>query len=78
MFPLLPVRENVRLAAEAGSAGRGGSGGGPARVREALERADWALERVGLSRRAAVPAGSLSHGDKRRSSSRWCSPATRA
>src|SRR5207253_9810503 len=35
-------------------------------VRAALERADWALERVGLSARAAVQAGSLAHGDKRR------------
>ncbi len=35
-------------------------------MREAVERADWALARVGLSRRAAQPAGSLAHGDKRR------------
>ena len=66
VFPLLPVRENVRLAADARLGGtlrlwRRASAG-----REALERADWALERVGLSRRAAGLAGSLSHGDKRR------------
>ena len=50
-----------------GWAARCGSGGGPRGVREALERADWALERVGLSRGARLaPAGSLAHGDKRR------------
>jgi len=66
VFPRLPVRENVRLAAEAGLGGalrlwRRANG-----VRAAVERADWALERVGLGRRAASEAGSLSHGDKRR------------
>ena len=35
-------------------------------LREALDRADWALERVGLSARAETAAGSLAHGDKRR------------
>ena len=71
VFPLLPVRENVRLAAEARLGGtlrhlaaRGG-------VREALERADWALERVGLARAGAgaAPARS-SHGDKRQARAR--------
>jgi branched-chain amino acid transport system ATP-binding protein len=66
VFPLLSVRENVRLAAEAQLGGalrlwRRADG-----VREALERADWALGRVGLGRRARSSAGSLSHGDKRR------------
>jgi branched-chain amino acid transport system ATP-binding protein len=66
VFPLLTVRENVRLAAEAQLGGslrlwRRAEG-----VREALDRADWALSRVGLAQRARVPAGSLSHGDKRR------------
>jgi branched-chain amino acid transport system ATP-binding protein len=37
-----------------------------ARVRDAVERAEWALERVGLSHRAGVPAAGLSHGDKRK------------
>ena len=66
MFPLLPVRENVRLAAEARLGGARRIWRRAGAVREALERADWALERVGLSRRAAAPAGSLAHGDKRR------------
>jgi len=35
-------------------------------VREAVERAHWALERVGLSHRAALQAAGLSHGDKRK------------
>jgi branched-chain amino acid transport system ATP-binding protein len=66
VFPLLSVRENVRLAAEAQLGGalrlwRRAEG-----VREALERADWALGRVGLGARARTAAGSLAHGDKRR------------
>ena len=36
------------------------------RVREAVERAGWALDRVGLGSRGAAPAGLLSHGDKRK------------
>jgi len=66
VFPLLSVRENVRLAAEAQLGGamrlwRRADG-----VREAIERADWALGRVGLGRRARTAAGALAHGDKRR------------
>ena len=56
------------------AARRGGALGGTsrlwrraARVREALERAGWALERVGLAGRTArCRPGSLSHGDKRK------------
>jgi len=66
VFPLLPVRENVRLAAEAALGGTMRLWRRALGVREALERADWALGRVGLSARSAVPAGSLAHGDKRR------------
>jgi branched-chain amino acid transport system ATP-binding protein len=66
VFPLLPALENVRLAAEAALGGtmriwRRANG-----VREAVERATWALGRVGLGGRGAVLAGSLSHGDKRK------------
>jgi branched-chain amino acid transport system ATP-binding protein len=66
VFPLLSAFENVRLAAEARLGGtmriwrRAGS------VREALDRAGWALERVGLAGRRWTPAGSLAHGDKRK------------
>jgi branched-chain amino acid transport system ATP-binding protein len=66
VFPFLSVLENVRLAAEASIGGalriwrRAGG------VREALERAAWALERVGLAAMSPRLAGSLAHGDKRK------------
>jgi branched-chain amino acid transport system ATP-binding protein len=66
VFPLLPVLENVRLAAEAALGGTMRVWRLAARVREAVERAEWALERVGLGGRGSVPAGLLSHGDKRK------------
>ena len=66
MFPLLSVLENVRLAVEA-------SRGGALRIwhrasasTDQLERARWALGRVGLADREALPAGLLPHGDKRK------------
>ena len=64
VFPLLTVLENVRLAADAAL-------GGTMRVwRRAasvgVERAAWALDRVGLGDRGLWPAGLLSHGDKRK------------
>jgi branched-chain amino acid transport system ATP-binding protein len=66
VFPLLPVLENVRLAAEARLGGTMRIWRRGARVAAAVERARWALERVGLERRSASTAGSLSHGDKRK------------
>ena len=66
VFPFLSVLENVRLAAEASIGGalriwrRAGG------VREALDRAAWALERVGLAALSPRLAGSLAHGDKRK------------
>jgi branched-chain amino acid transport system ATP-binding protein len=64
VFPLLSVRENVRLAADAEL-------GGTMRIwRRArvvgTERAEAALERVGLGGRGDWAAGLLSHGDKRK------------
>lgn len=64
VFGLLSVRENVRLAADAET-------GGTMRIwrraeRVGDERAQQALERVGLAARADWPAGLLSHGDKRK------------
>jgi branched-chain amino acid transport system ATP-binding protein len=66
VFPRLNALENVRLAAEAAL-------GGTLRIwrradsyRPALDRARWALERVGLAARAAWPAGALAHGDQRK------------
>jgi branched-chain amino acid transport system ATP-binding protein len=66
VFPLLPALENARLAAEAALGGTLRIWRRAAGVREAVDRAAWALGRVGLGGREAVPAGSLSHGDKRK------------
>jgi branched-chain amino acid transport system ATP-binding protein len=66
VFPLLPVLENARLAAEAALGGTLRIWRHAAWVREALERARWALTRVGLEQRRDALAGSLSHGDKRK------------
>ena len=66
VFPLLPVLENVRLAAEARIGGTMRVWRRAMRVREAIERARWALERVGLAARAEATAGELAHGDKRK------------
>ena len=66
VFPRLSALENVRLAAEAKLGGMGRVWRRALRVREAVERARWALDRVGLGDREGVPAGSLAHGDKRK------------
>jgi branched-chain amino acid transport system ATP-binding protein len=56
----------VRLAAEAALGGTMRIWRRAEGVREAVDRAVWALRRVGLGGREAVLAGSLSHGDKRK------------
>jgi len=66
VFPRLSALENARLAAEAALGGtmriwRRASG-----VREAVERAHWSLERVGLGQRKLVPAALLAGGEKRK------------
>jgi branched-chain amino acid transport system ATP-binding protein len=66
VFPLLPVLENVRLAAEAALGGTLRIWRRAAGVKPALARARSAVARVGLAPRSGVPAGALSHGDKRR------------
>ena len=66
VFPLLDAHENVRLAAEAALGGTMRIWRRAVHVREAVERAKWALDRVGLGARGATPAGLLSHGDKRK------------
>lgn len=66
VFPRLPVVENVRLAAQAHL---GGSLGPLRRVGvndRATQVALRCLERVELAHRAALPAGALSHGEKRK------------
>jgi branched-chain amino acid transport system ATP-binding protein len=66
VFPLLSVLENVRLAAEARLGGTMRIWRRAAGVSAALERARWALDRVGLGPRTAAVAGQLAHGDKRK------------
>jgi branched-chain amino acid transport system ATP-binding protein len=66
VFARLSTLENVRLAADASLGGtlsvvRRAEGHG-----QAIERARWALDRVGLGARGAWPAGALAHGDKRK------------
>jgi branched-chain amino acid transport system ATP-binding protein len=66
VFPRLSAFENVRLAAEAKVGGMLRVWRRASRVREAGDRARWALGRVGLAGRESVPAGSLAGGDKRK------------
>ena len=66
VFPLLSVHENVRLSAEAALGGTMRIWRRATAVREALERATWAIGRVGLAGRELGAAGLLSHGDKRK------------
>jgi branched-chain amino acid transport system ATP-binding protein len=66
VFPLLSVHENARLAAEAALGGTLRLWRRAASVGSALERANAALDRVGLTAYAMTPAGALAHGDKRR------------
>jgi branched-chain amino acid transport system ATP-binding protein len=66
VFPRLTALENVRLAAEARLGGAMRVWRLASRVRAAIDRAGWALDRVGLGGKRLTPAGSLSHGDKRK------------
>jgi branched-chain amino acid transport system ATP-binding protein len=66
VFPLLSARENVRLAAEAALGGTMRIWRRAASFRAAVDKAAWALDRVGLGPRGAVLAGALAHGDKRK------------
>ncbi len=66
VFPLLSAHENVRLSAEAAIGGTMRIWRRATGVRSAVERATWAIARVGLAEREAWPAGLLSHGDKRK------------
>ncbi|MGN6132115.1 MAG: ABC transporter ATP-binding protein [Nocardioidaceae bacterium] len=63
VFPALSALENVRLAARADAGGSLRLWGGAGR---SLEVARDCLDRVGLAPRSERPAGSLSHGDKRK------------
>ena len=65
LFPEMSARENVRLAAQARTAGRWLFYGGARLFGDAGSRADRALDRLGLDPVADRPAGLLSHGDQR-------------
>jgi branched-chain amino acid transport system ATP-binding protein len=66
VVPRLSVLENARLAAEASLGGTMRVWRRAARFRAALDRARWALGRVGLGERERSVAGALAHGDKRK------------
>ncbi|MFN2467834.1 MAG: ABC transporter ATP-binding protein [Gaiellaceae bacterium] len=66
VFPRLSALENVRLAAEAKVGGMLRFWRAASRVHVAVDRARWALGRVGLGASERVAAGSLAHGDKRK------------
>jgi len=61
----MTARENTRLAAQAREPWHWQFLGGGATFASAGKRADLALERLGLTALADVPAGFLSHGDQR-------------
>jgi branched-chain amino acid transport system ATP-binding protein len=65
LFPKLAVRENLRLAAAAGTPGTWDLLGSLERRRGPLERAREVAEIVGLADRLASPAGLLSYGEQR-------------
>jgi branched-chain amino acid transport system ATP-binding protein len=66
VFPLLTTFENVRLAAQSALGGTLRLWQRASGVRKAVEGARAALARVGLEANSSLPAGGLSHGDKRR------------
>jgi branched-chain amino acid transport system ATP-binding protein len=66
VFPRLSAVENARLAAEASFGGAMRIWRRASRVREAVDRAHWSLERVGLRQRELVPAALLAGGEKRK------------
>jgi branched-chain amino acid transport system ATP-binding protein len=65
LFPRLPVRENLRLAAAADGQGSWNLFGRVDRLRAPLERARETAQAVGLAERLDVPAGQLSYGEQR-------------
>jgi branched-chain amino acid transport system ATP-binding protein len=65
VFPRLPVKENLRLAAAAGGRGNYDLLGSVGRLRVPAERAGATAEAVRLTDRLDVPAGTLSYGEQR-------------
>jgi branched-chain amino acid transport system ATP-binding protein len=66
VFPALSTFENVRLAAEISLGGTMRIWRRADRVSAAVERAHWALGRIGLDGRGPLPAVLLSGGDRRK------------
>ena len=66
VFPQLTAEENVRLAGEAALGGTMRVWRRATHVWAAVDKAKLSLERVGLAQQAAVAAGLLSHGNKRK------------
>ncbi|MGI9134734.1 MAG: ABC transporter ATP-binding protein [Rhodoferax sp.] len=67
LFLSLPVRENLRLAAQGVAPLQAlNCWHAPEGVRACADTVDRVLERLGLQAFAAVPAGNLSHGQQRR------------
>ena len=66
VFARLSAFENVRLAAEASLGGTMRIWRRASRVRGAVERAHWALEKVGLRDRELLAAALLAGGEKRK------------
>jgi branched-chain amino acid transport system ATP-binding protein len=65
LFPRLPVRENLRLAAAADGRGSWNLFGRVDRLRAPLERVRETAQAVGLAERLDAPAGQLSYGEQR-------------
>ena len=67
LFLSLPVRENLRLAAQGIAPAKAlNCWSPPVGPRSCADTVAQVLERVGLTRYAAAPAGNLSHGQQRR------------
>jgi branched-chain amino acid transport system ATP-binding protein len=66
LFPQLSVLENVRMAAQVGMGGSLSLLRFPRRDDDATRLAHERLAEVGLAEKADVPAGGLSHGEKRK------------
>ena len=66
LFPQLTVRENVRIAAQVGLGGSLSPFRFPRLGDRATREAEEHLGEVGLGDKLDLPAGSLSHGDKRK------------
>ncbi len=67
LFLTLPVRENLRLAAQGVAPAKAlDCWNAPLGARSCADTVAQVLERVGLARHAGTPAGNLSHGQQRR------------